>query len=105
MPTTSSSSEILELRAAQAELRTAIAAEDLLLAVALLPRLEIAVRRAMETAEDGSALWAEANGHLQSCLHMVRVHRQDAHDEYSRLFDANCFRAEERAVETWGVHG
>lgn len=105
MQTTGSPTPLEELHSAQNALRDAIAAEDLPLAVTSLPRFEAALRRALDTAENGKDLWLETNRYLQSCLCLARLHRQAARDEYSRLFDANSFRTEGRAVGTWGLSG
>ena len=105
MQKTGSSSPLEELHSAQNVLYDAIAAEDLSLAVASLPLFEVALRRALDTAESGRELWLDTDRYLQSCLCIARLHRQAARDEYSRLFDANSFRTEDRAVGTWGLSG
>jgi len=105
MPTTTDGTIAEILAAVDIELRAAVAAEDAVLALSILPRHEAAFRRAMAASADFQNTFAEASTLLQLCLCMVRAQRQEALDQYSRLFDADSFRVEPRPVGTWDLEG
>lgn len=101
----SNDSAVEELRAIERALCEAVAADDFSSALALLPLQEAAFRKSVETVEDGRALCLDSNVLLRSCLRMVRTQRQEAINEYSRLFDTSSFLTEDRRLGTWEFSG